>query len=429
MATFTTCIRNKNSNGFYMVYIRLAHKGEKQYINTGLVVSEKGLRTYYDEKGKPKKDVSDRFVQSQCSSRINHYIEKLNRVNANDMDCKSLMEYLTQKEEDISFSKFAKEYIDKIYNQDRNNTGDGYTLAVNSLTKFVGKQDILFRDLKSSVIYQWIDSMKDSSRKRNLYPTYIRAIFRDALKRKNDYDADLIRIKTNPFATIDIPKSKKGDKRSVSAYIIKKVLTSEVKKPVYDGLTRIELSQDVGNLIFSLAGINAADLYDLKKISLKKDWKICYNRKKTRDKSDSGAYIEIIVPERIRHLFKKYKGKKDHLFSFSERYSNPNDFARNVNKGFKRICEALEIEAITTYTFRHSWATIAQNDCGGIIEHIALAMGHSSGHKITEGYIRKDYTPASVLNNKVIKRVFETKYTNKSRIHLAIQARKTRSKK
>lgn len=132
---------------------------------------------------------------------------------------------------------------------------------------------------------------------------------------------------------------------------------------------------------------------------------MCYNRKKTRGERDDNAYIEITVPEKIRYLFDKYKGR-DRLFIFSDRYSTSQDFSRYMDRGLKSICEDLAIDKVTTYTFRHSWATIAQNDCGASTEQVAFALNHVSAHKITEGYIKKDYSPIDKLNNKVLKFVF-----------------------
>ena len=64
------------------------------------------------------------------------------------------------------------------------------------------------------------------------------------------------------------------------------------------------------------------------------------------------------------------------------------------------------IDRLTTYFFRHSWATIAQNNCGASIEQVAMALVHASDHKITERYIRKDYTKIDELNQKVMEKVF-----------------------
>ena len=86
------------------------------------------------------------------------------------------------------------------------------------------------------------------------------------------------------------------------------------------------------------------------------------------------------------------------LLAFSERYVSGSDFVKNVNKGLKAICEELGVEKVTTYTFRHSWATIAQNNCGASTELVTFALNHASVHKITEGYICKDYSPIDDLN-------------------------------
>ena len=59
------------------------------------------------------------------------------------------------------------------------------------------------------------------------------------------------------------------------------------------------------------------------------------------------------------------------------------------------------------YNFRHSWATIAQNYCGATTAEVGFALNHSSAHKVTEGYIQKDYSPISKLNDMVLSRVFD----------------------
>ena len=38
---------------------------------------------------------------------------------------------------------------------------------------------------------------------------------------------------------------------------------------------------------------------------------------------------------------------------------------------------------------------------------VAFALNHSSAHKVTEGYIQKDYSPISKLNDMVLSRVFD----------------------
>ena len=407
MAKFVTCVRNKRNDGLYPVYIRVFHNRNLQYINTGLLVNDNGLRVSFDKNGKKQVDVSDRRVLNECLNRISQYVEKLNLVKAKDIDCKSLVEIITNTTTDLSFTEYANEYIILMYNQNRENASKNYKLAVKRLHEYLGKCDILFRELTSKVIAGWIDTMKNSARSKSLYPACIRTIFYSAINKYNDYDLDIIRIRTNPFVRVKIPKQREPEKRSVERWVINRVLSSTITYPEsHAEISRKELAQDVGKIIFCLAGINAADLYDLNEKALK-GWKLCYKRKKTRDKSGTGAYMEITVLEMIRPLFEKYKGQKGKLFDFSKRYADEKGFVKSVNKGLKAICEELNIEEnITTYVFRHSWATIAQNKCGASTELVAFSLNHASVHKITEGYIRKDYSPIDKLNKQVIDFVF-----------------------
>jgi len=453
MAKFTTCIRGKRNDGLYPVYIRVFHNGGLQYINTGLLVNEHGIKTSYTKSGKKQTDISDRIVLKKCMDTISKYAEKINRMDADGIDSKRLVDMLTEKNAHLSFTEYAKEYIRVIQKKNSERTVEMYNLSVKKLHEFLDKENILFNDLTSRVIRGWIDSMKDSARKKSAYPSYIRAIFNAAILKYNDPEMDIVRIRFNPFDRVKIPAQEMSEKRSVEADIINNVLTAEITFPKSnEKISREELARDAAMMIFCLAGINAADLYDLKTDALK-EWKLCYHRKKTRKKSKTGAYMEISVPETIKPLFEKYKGKDEMLFVFSERFVDRAGFVKNVNKGLKWICEELEFlemseddprrkkkekkdstettkavetpkptptvekkkeyilkKPLTTYTFRHSWATIAQNNCGASTEMVAFALNHASVHKITEGYIRKDYTPIDDLNKKVIEFVFgETK--------------------
>ena len=153
-----------------------------------------------------------------------------------------------------------------------------------------------------------------------------------------------------------------------------------------------------------LSWYNTADLYDLKSTALV-DGILKYKRKKTRDKSDYEAYTEIKIPEILIPLFEKYKGK-ERLLCFSEQYSSANIFARITHSGCISICKYGNLEKITPYSFRHSWATIAINDCAASLDDVALSLNHASGHKMTFTYVRCDYTRIDKLNELVIAKVF-----------------------
>jgi hypothetical protein len=151
-------------------------------------------------------------------------------------------------------------------------------------------------------------------------------------------------------------------------------------------------------------------LYNLKKKDYRKGV-IGYKRAKTcKTRTDEG-YMEMRVEPFIKPLFEKYSTEDDdeYLFSFHNRYCDSDSFCANVNNGIKKICKDIGMakeDYYRAYTFRHTWGTIAQNDCGANIYEVAFGMNHTHGFKVTRGYIKMDFTPAWNLNKRVIDFIF-----------------------
>ena len=159
-------------------------------------------------------------------------------------------------------------------------------------------------------------------------------------------------------------------------------------------------------MVLCLAGINTVDLYGLRKADYH-GGVIHYRRAKTMRRRADGAYFEMRVPEIVKPLFEKYASGHDDewLFNFHQRHTTSDSFCANVNIGIKKVCESMGMDKSAwycAYTFRHTWGTIAQNDCGATISEVAFGMNHSSGHRVTRGYIKLDFTPAWELNERVI---------------------------
>lgn len=413
MAAFGIVVRGKRNDGFYPIYIRVSHKSNASYIKTAFAVSERGLKKTYTKTGKEKIEVSDVRVVRECMNEIAGYVNKLNNIDSDKMTIQEILKYLLNNETELSFSEFAEEYITDMKNAGRDNSAGNYQISVRKLHEFLGKEDILFNDLTFSALTNWIDSMLDSPRKRNLYPTCIKTMYNAAMLKYNDEDRDIIKIKKNPFTRIKIPANRPAQKRSVEIDNIRKFFNAEVKEKFNGDWTKEKISQDVCRLVFCLAGINTADLYDLPIGALSEDGTLHYRRKKTRDKSLSGAYTEIKVPKIIRPLLEEYKGTK-RLFIFSERYVSSDIFADVVARGCKKVCLNAGLKNITPYSFRHSWATIAINDCNASMDDVAFALNHSSAHKVTNIYIRPDYSRIDKLNKKVLSKIFNKRIHTKT---------------
>lgn len=155
-------------------------------------------------------------------------------------------------------------------------------------------------------------------------------------------------------------------------------------------------------LSFYLVGINLIDLYYLTDY---KSGRISYNRRKTSRRREDGAFISIKVEPEAESLMEKYiDTTRERALCFHKRYGNHTDFVKNVNIGLKQFAETIGLEApITSYWARHSWATIARNDCGGCKDDINLALNHvDKGMAVTDIFIAKDWSIIDRANRKVI---------------------------
>ncbi len=170
-------------------------------------------------------------------------------------------------------------------------------------------------------------------------------------------------------------------------------------------------------LVLCLGGINTVDLFNMKKSNYH-NGVIGYKRAKTRHARRDEAYIEMRVEPFIRPVFEKYLAPEDdeYLFNFHVRYCDSDSFSANVNNGIKKICADMGMSkdaSYCVYTFRHTWGTIAQNDCDANLYEVAFGMNHSHGLKVTRGYVKIDYSPAWRLNAKVIDFIFFTDQPSK----------------
>lgn len=406
--TFLPTVKHKRKDGLYAVYIRVTHNRKSGYIATDKLVNDKGI--------KANGEICDPYVLKFCSNQIVKFIEMINKVNSANWTVRDVIDYLICGSADISFSEYARKHRDKLINKGQERNARNYQLAVEHLERFVGTTNIMFSQLTSKLIEQWIESLAITKRAKEMYPICVRQIFRAAISEINDYDNGIIRITTNPWTKVKIPKADRAEKLAITpeecrVFFSAPLPTSKMVSPLP------ELGRDVAMLVLCLAGINTVDLFNLKKSDYRSGI-ISYHRAKTKKFRADGAYMEMRVPAIIQPLFDKYRTNEEDifLFDFHNRYSTSDSFSANVNNGIKKICASLGMlkeNWYCVYTFRHTWGTIAQNDCGASIHEVALAMNHSAGHNVTRGYLKLNFEPAWILNEKVVELIFFTEKKSK----------------
>lgn len=238
----------------------------------------------------------------------------------------------------------------------------------------------------------WMEKKGLSVNTRWLYMSKLRAVVNKAL------DEEI--ILRDPFRRFKT-KKEKTRKRSLCVEDLRRLFS-------YQGTRCQQFHIDMFKLIFMLCGINTADLYNLRTIT--RDGRIEYRRAKT------GTLYSIKVEPEAMEIINRYKGEKNLLmladrFDESRKYTILTDIMlKRIGKtiddkliadGGKSDKEESDLSQISTYWARHSWATIARK-LKISKDDIALALGHSSGHNVTEIYINEDLEAVDAANRRVL---------------------------
>ena len=399
MAFFKAKVLRQRKDGMYVVYIRVTQNRKSKYIRTSWVVGDDGL-------SRGKHDIIDPFVAEQTTKIISRYYNTLNRIDTQDWTVKEIVDYIQKGKGGISFSLYARKHIEKMIARGQERTSRDYKWALYNLEKFSGGNEVMFSQLTYSFLSRWIDSLSQTARSKHKYPINIRQIHKAAMLKYNDEERG-IQLITNPWPKITIPKEDTPNKRAISPNMLRKFFAVV---PDFSRFTHPlqELGQDVALISFCMCGINSVDLFYAEK-SQYHDGIFHYNRRKTRKSRSDNAYFEIRVPQIIKPTFEKYLSKdmeSPWLFDFLERLSTPDSFNANVNAGISQICKKVASDFhASLYSFRHSWATIAQNGCGASLGDVDFALNHST-FKMARVYTKIDYSPAWELNEKVIDYIF-----------------------
>lgn len=392
MATFKEVVRKRRADGMYAVYIRVTHNRKIDYIKTDMYVHDGHLKGG---------EITDQIVRAKCSIRIKEFLDKLNLKDTDNWTVKQVMEFISSNDK-VLFYPYCDEFVKNLRGKGKDKTAEGYEDAIKSFRKFFTDTNLAFQDIKKKDLGKWIETLMETARAKQKYPSNMKAIFDAGRDKYNDYEDNVIFIANNPFYKLEIPKCDTPHKKATDTESIRKLFSANPKGE------RDEIAQDVAKLMIYMVGINTIDLYDME------DWrfeggKLRYNRHKTRTVREDKAYTEVTVRPEILDLFEKYKGKNGYLFNFKQRYSTPKGFYENVNKGLKQICNNKGIKKMTTNTLRHSWATVAKNYCKASDELIDFCLVHAPDKKLAWKYIDVDYSPIDELNNRVLDAIFNPK--------------------
>lgn len=402
MVNFAVCVRKCRKDGLWPVYIRITLRRQVAYLKTDkLVVSSsvtKGGR------------ITDRVVMRYCQDRIDYYCQLLNQMVLTDRTVNEIRDLLANPlDMSISFTDFANDFINSRIAVRSEGNANLYRAALNSFLGVFAGDDVKFSDITVRHIKFWIKKLEGTKRAKESYPICVRQIWKSARRMFGDmYDDAGFNPLPDIWGNIDIPQSELSERMPLSAEECRVFFSAPIPGN-QKGYKIAKLGRDVAMMVLCLAGINTVDLYNMKRANYV-NGRLCYNRAKTAGRRFDHAYIEIAVPEILKPIISEYFAPKgiESLFVFSQLYTSAKTFNITVNAGLKQMCSSISglERRYTSYLFRHTWATTAQNDCGASFSDIGFALNHMNENRVTRGYVKPDFSKIWDLNERVIDFIF-----------------------
>ena len=284
------------------------------------------------------------------------------------------------------FSRCGELYIDRLREEGRYSTAHVYKNALFSFSVFCGTCNVSFRQITRESLRLYGQYLYENGLKLNTISTYmrmLRSIYNRGVEAGN---APFVpRLFHEAYTGIDVCQ-----KRALTAAELHRLLFDD---PRSERLRRI---QDIASLLFQLCGMSFADLAHLEKSALENNI-LRSNRIKTKTPMSVEVLDSAMVKiDRLRSVRKSQPGCPDYLLDIlcgdksrkdEKAYREYQSALRWFNNSLKELARALHLKSpVTSYTLRHSWATIAKYR-GVSIEMISEALGHKS-IKTTQTYLK-----------------------------------------
>ena len=295
----------------------------------------------------------------------------------------------------LTLKVWGQVIVDRKLKTNKPSSAEWYLNGIKAFIKFNNNQDLRLDQLNVSMLKDFQIEKESKGLKPNSISSVlraIRAIYNAAI------NEDRIEVAKNPFHRYKIPSSNQTKKRAIS-----KEDFLNMRKLKYEKNSALWHTKNYALIMFNCRGMNLIDLVKLKNSNVRED-RIFYGRSKTGDP------LSVKITPELKQILAHYsidKSEDDFLFpanydGSTAKYEKYKTIRRRVNERLKIIALDAGIkEHFTTYSIRHSWATIAKF-MGISTAIISEGLGHSS-LKTTEIYLKRfDNTTLDEANERIV---------------------------
>lgn len=371
--------RTINKEGKYPIKVKVYHQRKPKYYSIGICLTKGEWDKLAESKSSESKKIRQAIESSFSLVRMN--VEALAEKGTFSFNTLNLR--LGKATGDTLNSAIRAKVIE-LENEERIGTMQFYKTTL-VMVEEVGGKDIPF----SAITVEWLQkcerlwSTSRSIATIGMHMRNIRTLMNEAKR------AGFIKESQYPFG-----KGKYEIKTGVGR---KKGLTKKQLKAIFDYVSENETTnryKDLWMFIYLCNGINPTDMLNLKFSDIV-EGEICYVRQKTMRTTKSRKEIRAVVSPQLQEIINKWGNKPlpdNYIFPYLkgnetaiDKKAVTRDVVKRINKRMKLIGEELGIGNITTYTARHSFATVLKRS-GANISYISESLGHTD-QRTTEVYL------------------------------------------
>ena len=395
MITSVKLMLNKSrilNNGSYPLVFQVIHNRRKKLLYTGYRMKEE----VFDElEGKIMNGVSSTFTATEVV-KMNRELRKMR----NQIDIRIRQLERTREEfavEDIltqnAFGtgkpqfyllRYINAQIERKQELKKVGMAAAYKSTRSSLAKFIGRPDVRMSEVDLAFVRRYEDFLYSNGASGNTVSYYLRNLrslynqaVTDGYHPRGEYP--FAKAQTRPAKTV---------KRALSRTDMQNLADLNLENE-----PELEFTRDLYLFSFYAQGMAFVDIVLLKKTD------IC-NGVLTYSRHKSKQLIRIVVTPQMQGVIDKYNTENEYLFpiisgEYASGYQKYRLALGRINRHLKKIAVVADIKVpLTTYTARHTWATLAR-DYGAPISVISAGLGHTS-EEMTRVYL-KDFD-VSMLN-------------------------------
>jgi len=258
-----------------------------------------------------------------------------------------------------------------------------------AIETFSQRKDVRLRDINFKFLMDFESSLLGKNDKKNTISVYmrtLRTLFNNCIR------YGYIKEEHYPFFSRTNPNgySLRGLKQETSPRAISKDSICKIRDLSLTNKSTLYDDRNYFMFSFYCKGLNFHDLANLKWSNIE-NGRLKYTRAKTGGLLD----MELLDPAREIVEYYRKNSSSDFVFPILQsdiedpkiRYSRTKNAIKRFNKNLKKICTAAEIDSITSYVSRHSWATIMRQ-AGISTDVISESMDHKTVAQ-TVTYLKK----------------------------------------